>query len=169
MRPSLTVPPVPHDALRRDASAGRSLPSGFSASMSVTSFPFGRFSTRTRAVWVSGAILRGGTSTGGQTHSDSSLPQRSHVGGRSQGVPAKRRVIGLAPLPVERARRTAGTSSTSGCQITIARLDGYSQVGSLAVQETKVMIEVSDIAGHELGKRHPAALGVLASAGEIGL
>ena len=50
---------MPHSVLSRPARAGRSLPSGSSAAMTVTTFPLGRFSSRSRAVCFSGGMPHG--------------------------------------------------------------------------------------------------------------
>ena len=63
------------------SSSGRWSPSASNPLTTVTSFPRLRFSTRTRAACFSGGVR--GATAGGQVHSDSSCPHRSHRGGRS--------------------------------------------------------------------------------------
>src|SRR5271166_810424 len=92
MWPSFSVPPVLHAVLSPAARGGRSLPSGSSPAITVTTFPRGRFSSRSRAVCDCGGRRLGSGRWGGQAHSVSGLPHRSQVGGLSHGVPANRRV-----------------------------------------------------------------------------
>src|SRR5512135_104021 len=91
MLPPLIVPPTPHFVFRYVASTARSFPSGWRPPTTVVTFPLARLSNRSRAVCDSGGRRTGSTAGGGQVHPDSSSPHRSQVGGRSQGVPAKRR------------------------------------------------------------------------------
>ena len=60
--------------------------------------PLARRSVVNRAVCSSDGTRFIAGAGGGHEHSDSSLPHRSHVGGRSQGVPAKSRVMRSTPV-----------------------------------------------------------------------
>src|SRR4051812_21520156 len=57
----------------------------------------GRFAGGGGGVWGGGGGRGGAGEEGGQVQDDSGWPQRSQVGGRSQGVPAKRRPKAGAP------------------------------------------------------------------------
>ena len=82
---------------------------GSSSATTVTIFPWAA-SPRGAAPSGSRAEAAGAATGGGQAHSDSGLPHRSQVGGRSQGVPAKRRVT-VAPY---RAGSSAGSLDGPG-------------------------------------------------------
>ena len=92
-------------------------------------------------------------------HSDSSLPHRSQVGGRSQGVPANRRVTTVSEAPGRRR------SAVSSGRVGVTRLEGDAQVGPLGVEEPQVVVEVVDV-----GRRpaRPASSGRARSAGPPG-
>jgi hypothetical protein len=71
---SFTVPPAPQAFLSGVASALRSLPSGSSPAITVTSFPLARRSVFSRASCCSGGTRFTSGIGGGHEHSDSSRP-----------------------------------------------------------------------------------------------
>lgn len=87
------VPPAPHTFFNFVNKPSRSFSSGDNPQMTVTIFPFLRFSSPRWAVWLDGSTNVGfAGGLGEQRQSASSCPHRSHLGGISNGVPSNSRM-----------------------------------------------------------------------------
>jgi hypothetical protein len=87
-----TVPPAPHCDFNSVTSRARSLPSAFNPRITVTIFPCRRFSRERCAVCEAGGMRSTSAGVEGQVQSASSSPHWQHLGGWSNGVPAKSRI-----------------------------------------------------------------------------
>ena len=98
-RPRQWSLPAPQQFFSWVSNAGKSLSAAASPRITVTSFPFLRFSIDNRAVCRSGETTFGCVVSGGQRHSVSGRSHRSQWGGRSKGVPASSRISSSGCFP----------------------------------------------------------------------